>query len=199
MLSLWNPLTAEGKKMNEGGDGGQKATVQTHLCLMPDQLGIIIRYGWVLVLTMTVLLGRAVKVVLFGGKKGGGREGNGSLLPMARVKSRPEPPSPTKMYEQQPHSASSSTSDHAGGNGNGLSVRSKQRAHSPMSGGYGYKPPVAEVSVGAVGGKAWEDIPLSTSPSIQRGVRAVWLEFRRSVAVIGIPVAMWYIWLLRHS
>jgi len=61
LLSLWNPLDASGKPMS-----GSQPTVQTHLCLLPDQIGILINYGKLAGFTILVLLARAVLISMRG-------------------------------------------------------------------------------------------------------------------------------------
>lgn len=69
LVSLWNPVDLSA--MISNGYSGPapdqdervlnmpKGTVQNRLCLLPDQLGIFIRYGELLAITFTVLLIRA--------------------------------------------------------------------------------------------------------------------------------------------
>lgn len=51
LVSLWNPVDANGETIGE-----PLPTVQSHLCLLPDQLGIFLRYGLLLALTTATLL-----------------------------------------------------------------------------------------------------------------------------------------------
>lgn len=58
LTSLWNPINpSTGKSLKSSNPG---ATLQNHLCLLPDQLSIFIHYGYTLAFTLTVLLVRAV-------------------------------------------------------------------------------------------------------------------------------------------
>lgn len=59
LVSLWNPVDAEGKTV-----GTPFPTVQTQLCLLPDQLNIFIDYAMLLGITLVVLLVRAIFVGL---------------------------------------------------------------------------------------------------------------------------------------
>lgn len=61
LLSLWNPVDAKGDSLR-----GSQPTVQTHMCLLPDQIGILINYGKLAGLTMFVLLVRAVLIATGG-------------------------------------------------------------------------------------------------------------------------------------
>lgn len=57
MTTLWNPIDLNTGKPLEGAPA---ATIQNHLCLLPDQLSIFIRYGLVFFFTIAVLLVRAM-------------------------------------------------------------------------------------------------------------------------------------------
>jgi len=52
MVSLWNPIGTSG------------VTLQTHMCLLPDQLAIFIRYAFFFAATAIILLGRAGYLML---------------------------------------------------------------------------------------------------------------------------------------
>ena len=49
LVSLWNPVDSDGRSMSH------EPTVQTHLCLLPDQLGIFIYYAKTIVFTLVVV------------------------------------------------------------------------------------------------------------------------------------------------
>jgi len=55
LVSLWNPVNAQGETI-----GTPLPTIQTHLCLLPDQLGVFIDYALFLGMTIAMLLIRAV-------------------------------------------------------------------------------------------------------------------------------------------
>jgi hypothetical protein len=54
LASLWNPVDAQGKPQNDVAK-----TIQTHLCLLPDQLAIFFRYALLFALTLFLLGTRA--------------------------------------------------------------------------------------------------------------------------------------------
>lgn len=60
MLSLWNPIEAEG---NATTTNLKDKTLTTHLCLLPDQLSIFSQYATLFVATLVILLVRAVVTV----------------------------------------------------------------------------------------------------------------------------------------
>jgi hypothetical protein len=124
MISMWNPVDEHGKPLA----GDASATVQTHLCLMPDQLGIFIRYAGLFGLTLLALIIRA------------------ALITTGTLKTIPteSPLLPTTNFPSAQHekkegtsqsSNSSSDTDHTS-----LQIRSTQartRSVSPAAGGYG--------------------------------------------------------------
>lgn len=59
LVSLWNPVNAEGNGLR-----GQAPTMQTHMCLLPDQLSTFIDYALLLLYTVPVLFLRAVILAL---------------------------------------------------------------------------------------------------------------------------------------
>jgi len=72
MVSMFNPIDASGNRLLWAEDslqGGKnfetQPTLQTHLCLLPDQLSIFIRYVVGFAVTVLLLLVRSVMVVVF--------------------------------------------------------------------------------------------------------------------------------------
>lgn len=70
LVSLWNPVAQDAvfPTTDDAGQSTPRDTVQNHLCLLPDQLGVFIRYAQVLGLTVLVLIVHAVR----NGPGGGG-------------------------------------------------------------------------------------------------------------------------------
>ncbi|KEF59494.1 uncharacterized protein A1O9_04338 [Exophiala aquamarina CBS 119918] len=64
LVSLWNPVDCE-KVMSRSTPASEaptpRGTIQNHLCLLPDQLSIFIRYGQTFGLTLVVLIVLAVR------------------------------------------------------------------------------------------------------------------------------------------
>lgn len=97
LVSLWNPVDATGKPRSAG------KTVQTHLCLLPDQIGTFLTYAALFGLTLILLVLRAALVAL-------------NIVAQSAPKPVDAPPLlPTREKRIHPdtHSAnSSSSSDH---------------------------------------------------------------------------------------
>lgn len=109
MVSLWNPVSAEGQSLNTDGD-----TIHTHLCFLPDQLGIFIHYATMAVLTVLLLFIRAVILAL---RIHSGDESDNdveAIVPMLqklnplRLTSMNGNSSPSKTISKHRHRASSS-------------------------------------------------------------------------------------------
>jgi len=60
LASLWNPVDKDGQRLA----GADTQTMQTHLCLLPDQLGTFIHYGVLIGLSVVVLTLRAIAAAL---------------------------------------------------------------------------------------------------------------------------------------
>ena len=197
LLSLWNPVDQDGKKT-----ATSDTTVQSHLCLLPDQLSIFIRYGWLLVFTLLVLLFRALRIAL--GSSSLAKQANGQLLPRTRLQS-------ISPKEREITSSSTRSSPPQ----NGLAVRSsagKPRSISP-SVGYGYGRSSEEVSprridenthepVGfSTSNKGWNDIALNVGTTQKRtgGLLRAYDIFYSSTLRVATFVLLWYIWLLLNS
>ena len=193
LLSLWNPVDEAGKATSQ--DALKSSTVQSHLCLLPDQLSIFIRYGLLLAVTLVALFIRAVRIAY--GPAPAASSTNGSLLPLTRTRS-----SSIKMQDTPSHASSSSTSSQSG-----LAARPSAGSRSITPGsGYGYQPPTVEDETEDENmqsikfSKGWNDIALDEPRRKGRkGLLAVYDEFRLSVLNVGFFVMVWYIWLLWHS
>ena len=195
LLSLWNPINQEGISTDPAD-----TTIQTQLCLLPDQLSIFIRYGWLLAATLLVLLFRAVRVV---NALGSARQTDGhvSLTNFPNSQSR----------DLEAVSASTGSRSRA----NSAAVRSsasRPQSISP-SDKYGYGLPLDEVNTrrtekgvyepggGFPGDQGWN----YTAPDKnlmrrrRRGLLGIFDEFCSSSIQVAVIVILWYVWLLWNS
>jgi hypothetical protein len=125
LVSLWNPVDENGESLRDG------PTLQTHLCLLPDQLGIFILYG---ILAAFSLIALAMNTLVQVRNEETEASLNFSALPTS------EPSKPSKEYSRSgATNSTSSTEKHT--NSNTLSARtfnSRTRSVSPaMNGGGG--------------------------------------------------------------
>lgn len=212
LVSMWNPVDEHGRSLNTDG----KPTLQTHLCLMPDQLGIFIRYAALLGVTLFVLGIRAT-LITAGIIKIVPPSSDATILPLTSSSAENEK---SARYAAQPtfestsatHSSNSSSSSERGN----LQIRNAQartRSVSPLN-GYGYTLPQNNANStyplikhagyygsshgdgeGRYQAKAWGAVD-TKSPKPQRGLALWWSEFRRSVASVAMCVFAWYFWLI---
>ncbi|KAJ5566570.1 hypothetical protein N7535_008208 [Penicillium sp. DV-2018c] len=82
LTSLWNPIDPKtGKALQDGSP----PTIQNHLCILPDQLGIFIHYLTILCLSVCILLIRSIYLVLYSPEP----SSSGALLPLSERRSSP--------------------------------------------------------------------------------------------------------------
>lgn len=147
MLSLWNPVGAGGEPLlssrtgHGAGEGGQVATtMESHLCLQPDEIGILITYGYLVAFTILVLIVRAVLVPILhltpfsSPSSSSMKTEDESLLPISNKRNEKE--------RNRERSATSSTSSTSSNSNPSLAPRSTTsrtpRSNSPN--GYGLPP-----------------------------------------------------------
>ena len=213
LLSLWNPVDAAGAAI--GQDAAKSTTLQTHLCLLPDQLAIFIRYGLMFAITLLVLLARAFSKAF--GPNSILNEADRSLLPISKpgpsyTQDKKETAAPAQSWSNPQTTSARSMSPN--GSKDGLAVRSsagRPRSLSPIN-GYGYVSPAKEnppsldevvdlpangISGGNERNAMYLSVPLR--PEGARGWRALSHEFRSSTLQVACFVFVWYLWLLLNS
>ncbi|CEJ57684.1 hypothetical protein PMG11_06368 [Penicillium brasilianum] len=82
LTSLWNPIDPI---TGESTRKGSSLTIQNHLCLLPDQLGIFIHYLCILGLSITILLAQALYTTFYCPEPP--TPANGSVLPLSERRS----------------------------------------------------------------------------------------------------------------
>ncbi|KAI4160098.1 MAG: hypothetical protein LQ342_006049 [Letrouitia transgressa] len=225
MVSLWNPLETSGVKASsaaEEGDGsgngemrrGGNETLQTHLCLLPDQLGIFIRYAVFFVLTVIGLFIRSIVVVVLSPSQlpwSYFENANGHVLPMGtpktQIKTKDDPPPPLLSPTTFAHSSVSARSEspNANANANGLAARASGRLRGGGSPSRGYALPAQRDMMhadplderwGNSSGVADAWIDRGQKRKTEKGLGAVWREFMGSfVQVAGVGFG-WWVWLV---
>ncbi|KAI9727917.1 MAG: hypothetical protein M1828_005322 [Chrysothrix sp. TS-e1954] len=225
LVSLWNEVDAQGRRV-ASPQNEDHSTMQTHLCLLPDQLAILIRYGILLGLSLIALLIRSIITVFAPGRLPISASNNPPtpLLPTqstfpsfpASSKEKDEPPSYNLAAGTLNPSSSSSSSDESV-NGARLSARNTgvARTRSPSPGssyGYGFGTTAKQTQGPGLVAHArnvndWEkDGGEDTStrgkrkaarPGRRKGkVERVVLHFGWSVGRVGVVVVGVWVWLL---
>lgn len=196
MVGLWNPVGRKEKEHfqrshgkdtdDDDGKEGRQQTIQTHLCLLPDQLGIFIRYAIFGGITLIILFFHTIRTINHNNRHTEQHANGHNILPLSssstsrekKPKSDTPPPSPVrKAYHQS-------------SNKNGSAIRPR---------GYGY--PGAETNNflnDEVLDERWAEIPVGDNRGTGKGfgtrIRILGSEFRRSFLRVGIPVLVWWVW-----
>ncbi|KAI9870317.1 MAG: hypothetical protein M1830_004382, partial [Pleopsidium flavum] len=189
MLSLWNPIDGAGKPVgNHGGAGGRTGptTMETHLCLLPDQLGIFISYASLLGFTFITLVVTSVLKATnrrspsdcFAGYS------DDPLLPIARSSqhrgSSAENEKAEALYQrrradsQKSSDGSQSSNSSSSSNNGGLAVRSSAARTRSVSPSLGYGIPVSQIGGTPQAGLGIKFAPLDSGAIVdsERGDQA---------------------------
>ncbi|GME49004.1 hypothetical protein GTA08_BOTSDO02591 [Neofusicoccum parvum] len=154
MLSLWNPVDSAGQTLTTG------PTLQSHLCLMPDQLGMFIRYAILFGLTLFTLFIRAAVLKFKATSSTAPNPADQPILPLTRASDTAassaeqekknllagDAHAAARRFRTDSMGEGASNSHHSHDNKTGLSARSSQqprasRHASPVpAGGYGLPP-----------------------------------------------------------
>lgn len=152
LVSLWNPVDVGSRHRQLE----ERPSIQTHLCLLPDQLSIFLRYAMLLAATMVILAIRAFAI------SGRSRMRVEALLPLPVS-------TPTFSVTDKPargRADSASYVSSANSNDcNGLAVRSNAGRSRPLSPAYGYGfTHEVETSLGTDNGSPTDSSYLSSIP-----------------------------------
>ncbi|KAL9119466.1 MAG: hypothetical protein Q9187_003979 [Circinaria calcarea] len=209
MLSLWNPIDESGHSINmsrgkeDASKGGVRTTtLNSHLCLLPDQLEIFIRYGVLLGLTIMVLVIQAL--VQLWHRPNELDKVNGHIL-------RPDrsPSVSAKRYEMDSEESlysSSSANISEQQAPKSLAIRwsgSRPRSSSAVC---DHGTPMSEKAGGgdlrldkATHGRHQRQSRTVHDEESQRGGRkglpGAWHEIRQGFSIVAVVAIPWYIWL----
>lgn len=215
MLSLWNPVDAQGKPTSITGDTTRSRTIETHLCLLPDQLSIFMRYGFLFGLTLVALLGQAFIKVYRGGATYDGDDSH--ILPVSKQE-WPSNPQQTMSVSARswaaPQSRSLRSHSPMRSASNGLAARSsaaRTRSTSPFDEyglpvegkklAYPDEQSTRSRNEGGHGKKEWKEVMLNDEPRWRGGgkLSAVMHEWRKNLTLVGLVALSWYMWLLWNT
>ena len=213
MLSLWNPVDTAGRPTGSSASAGSSVTIQTHLCLLPDQLGIFIQYGLLLGLTTIAMLVRAL-IVVYGGAKDSCNSRR-RLLPISKFDAASNEDEKAISAQSRDNSLSDNTTSVAknGSPYGHLAARSnatRTRSSSPFN---GYALPVTRTRAGSMqqrllsatmdsaDNRRSDSAVALEDQGIQEdgGMILVFRKFVRSILQIAVVALPWYIWLLSKT
>ncbi|TVY65647.1 Cell division control protein [Lachnellula suecica] len=225
MLSMWNPVGPDGKPLHSTqtghGPGAAAAmTTESHLCLLPDQIGILIRYVGFIVMTLAALITRAILTPIlnltpFSPSASSSTSDDISLLPTTQKREpnshRPSnsPTSSTSSTSSNPTLAPRSTTARtrsvSPANGYGLPASQvrfatppliNQAGYYPSTNGNGYRNGWAKDEEYNGSKSAFQSSAKDKKPLTPLGV--VWREIWTSVWRVAWIVAGVYLWLVYY-
>jgi hypothetical protein len=197
LVSLWNPVDQQGNPLaKEAGT----PTLQTHLCLLPDQLGLFIRYALLFGFTLFALAIRSA-LIAAGRLSSGSHPGDAPLLPTtANASSAENEKAGFPYHTHDSLDATSSNSSMSSSDRGNLQVRSANARTRSVSPNSGYALPTAQSNTGyhedPKTAKAWGTVSTKGRPKRKRGFALFWQELRNSVLQVGGAVFLVYFWLI---
>lgn len=165
-VSLWNPVDNHGKPIGGLIENGERKTIATKLCLLPDQIGMLIRYGILAFLSIIVLFVRAALTQIAGlppslpppisssppSIKGKEKAEGAPLLPIASEKRDPR-----LNGANHSHTNSTTLSETSASSSHLLPRPSaRTRSNSPAVGGYGLPASLATTSTPVYTPPQWD-------------------------------------------
>ncbi|KAF1837492.1 hypothetical protein BDW02DRAFT_637147 [Decorospora gaudefroyi] len=218
LVSLWNPVDEHGKPMS----GDASKTIQTKLCLLPDQIGTFLKYGLLFGVTFVLLVLRAALIAV-GIVSIAPEVTEGPFLPTTNPSSSSaEHEKSQQQYHDyvpsphEPHSSNSSTSSERGN----LQVRTTQARTRSVSPNIGYGLPSAQQQgkysyplVQHAGYNPANDNDDDTKGRVKvygqsvstkaskprkkrKGLALFWYECRSSLRTVIVCGFVWYVWLV---
>lgn len=194
LASLWHPVDDDGNSL----DSNEDATMQTHLCILPDQLGVFIRYAVCLVLTLGIVL---IKAVISAKRETRAQETTSLVLPTRE-------PTKDPNYRLKGRSRAGSGSAHS--NGTDLfaprSHNSRTRSVSPVNGyalppintGFGNGPLINQAGYyGRDESPDWAEddkrFHVKSKTKRKQGFASLMLgHVLRDLVAIAVPALLWY-------
>lgn len=208
LVSLWNPLDETGNAINvpgqlsEGNNG--MTTLQSRLCLLPDQMNIFIRYGMLLVLTLSVLV---VRAFVYGfNLQPNHKNMHGNVLPLDESENTATVVQRKDRADSKSGSSSCKVSHES--DYNRLAIRSsagRPRSLSPAN-GYGISmlpdPEHGQLSNGKGHyGHEWNKVEEQSGilHKDRKGILRVWRDLKQSIVQVASLPLLWYVWLAYTS
>ncbi|KAF2846836.1 hypothetical protein T440DRAFT_482257 [Plenodomus tracheiphilus IPT5] len=222
LVSLWNPVGSDGRSVREQGKG---KTVQMKLCLLPDQIGVFLRYGVLFGVTVLLLLVRAVAVAMGVLRPSADELAETPLLPITMSPQDEKENQTSHSNRQQhvtPHSSNSSTSSDRTTTTTGT-LQSRTRSTTttssipPSTSTTPYTPPTPQHPTPLIQHAGF--YPDDASTSVQekhqariyaesatpfkqkkkekkKGFRLFWFELRSSLRTVVVFGGVLYLWLV---
>ena len=198
LVSLWNELDSHGRSLKHE----HTSTIQTHLCLLPDQLSIFIQYGLLLAISLFALAARAGFRVI---RPAAYRTSNAAVVLLPRYSGAETEKHLTNGYQNHTlddayghQSSTSSTSSAEDYNGAYLSTRNaaanRARSESPFKAGYGYRVVPVQPERDEYNRRSLH----KPAPGPKGDLAEFLTQWGWSVTTVGCVVLPYYIWLWNY-
>ena len=218
MVSLWNEVDKSGKR-KPIQSSSKVETIQTHLCLLPDQLGLFIRYAKMFGFSMVVLAIRAA-ILAFSRLRSKSEDADAPILPTSSAETEKLAESSRRAAAHKATASESSTSsDRSNLFVRSTTARAKSVSPSPLGSVYGYsqkggsESPVGQgkltpplISHAGYFGPAQDDrikdAFVNTAAKVRKPLKGwplFWHELWVGLMFVGIPVFGWYFWLIGNG
>ena len=204
MLSLWNPIDGQGKRIDVDGTSADNEILKTHLCLLPDQLLIFKLYGVLLGATVVILFAHALITVYDGSELQNAHHIHS--LSLNKSSSSLAGPGTTSASEWTP-SNGLATRTGAVGRTRATDLENgyvKGKANGYAMPGPGFK--ASDVDDIHKSGRDtayfnrsnWNDATRDDEPKrkMRKGLNAVLAQWRRSLQRVATVAMVWYLWLI---
>jgi hypothetical protein len=180
-LSMWNPVDAHGAPLNKGG----RPTLQTHLCLLPDQLGVFLRYAALFALTLLALAARAAAIAC------------GVLAPSQGAKSlKQDPLLPTASTAPAALDKDAAPHSHRHSSGFTLQPRAAHARGYALPTASAYRDGESDDDGGEDKVKMWGRGGGGAGRGAKKGVWLFVHELKESLQTVVLCGLVWYFWLL---
>lgn len=206
MLSLWNPTDSDGKSTRKQDSAREsRDTIQTHLCLLPDELGTFIRYAIMLASTLCILIAANASTVIYHTRGRQAYKRTGSSM------------GPESAHSSQSHESLIDRSGYlSSGEGRGASVSSSENSlrfaqetiarsrsvecaeHAFAADGYRRQPSM-DPEKGMTKARHRKPSPLVAELAVPKSSLSLfYAQTARDIIRVGVVVGTFYLWLLWH-
>ena len=204
MLSLWNPIDAQGNRIEFGGISADNEILKTHLCILPNQGLILKLYAALLGVTLVILLVHAVIKVYDDSEL---RDAHHTHSMKAKKSS--SPPSGPGTTSASVWSLSDGLATRTAAVGRARTTDLEDGYVNGKQNGYAIPAPGVKVSgmeeIQKFGRNTiyqdrgdWNDITRDDEPKrrMKKGASAVLAQWRVSLKRVATVAMVWYLWLI---
>lgn len=206
MLSLWNPIDAQGNRIGSGDSSADNEILKTHLCTLPNQLLLLKIYMVLLGVTLVILLVHAWIKVYDNSELRDAHQTH--LMSLKKSSSSPAGPGTTSASVWS-LSNGLATRTTAMGRARAADLENGYANGKQLTNGYAMPGPAVTVSGVEENHKSrrdtiyhdsndWNDATREDEPKrrMKRSLNAVLVQWRVSLQRVATIAMVWYLWLI---